>query len=327
MKKIIILVAAFVFGSATLASAQDFLTINPDARTAGMGDASVATSSGEYAIFNNAAASLFDYNRFRVGFSYTPWMNDYKKGYNMYSLGGFFSINQKHSISFGARVYNEPKINSTTAAGTDFPFNPTDENGNPIDDFASFRPLSFSADLAYSFMLGDYVGLAVTGRYVESKYGDLATNSAVGFDVAAYSQIPLDVLLDGAWISVAAKVSDIGFALGDSKYDMPLRANIGAALYAPLTDSHSIEGTVDLGYRFMPSINQSFGLAIGAEYTAMDLISVRAGYHVADDKGYNYTTVGVGIRFMHVNIDASYLAASKDCPWRNTYRIGVGLYF
>lgn len=327
MKKIIILATALILGSATVVSAQDFLTINPDVRTAGMADASVATSGEEFAIFNNAAASLFDYNRFRVGFSYTPWQADVKSGYNMYSLGGFFSINQKHSIAFGARVYNEPKLTPTNVGGTDYPFNPTDENGNPIEGFKSFRPLSFSADLAYSLMIGDYVGLSLTGKYIESKYGDLATNSAVGFDIAAYSQIPLDVLLDGAWISIGAKVADVGFALGKGVYNLPMRANVGAALYAPLTDAHTIQGTVDLGYRFTPAVNRSFGLAIGAEYTAMDLISVRAGYYVADNNGYNYTTVGVGIRFMHIKVDASYLVADKECPWRNTYRVGIGLYF
>ncbi len=326
MKKIIIIAAAFIFGSATIVSAQEFLTINPDVRTSGMGDANVATSSEEYSIFNNAAASLFDYNRFRVGFSYTPWMSDVKSGYNMYSLGGFFSINQKHSIAFGTRIYNEPKLTPTDVGGTDFPFNPTDDNGNPIE-MESFRPLSFSADLAYAFMISKHVGLSVTGRYVQSKYGDLFTNSAVGFDIAAYSQIPLDVMLNDAWISIGAKVADLGFSFGDGTYKLPMRANVGAAIYAPITESHSIQGTVDLGYRFAPSINKSFGFSVGAEYTAMDMISVRAGYHVADADNFNYATFGAGVRFMHIRVDASYLLAGKDSPLRNSYRIGVGLYF
>jgi len=314
-----------LFGSAAV-SAQEFLTINPDARTAGMADATVATSGDAYSVFNNAAASLFDYNRFQIGFSYTPWLNDVKSGYNLYTLGGFYSFNGKHSLAFGTRFYSEPKFE---IGGTgDYPFIPKDENDNPITEgFDSFRPLSVSADVAYAYMVNKWLGVSVTARYVHSSYGDIFSNSAIGFDLAAYAQIPLNRMLDGAWVSAGLKLSDMGFSFGDGDYDLPMRVSAGAALYAPIRDSHTLQGTIDLGYRFMPSTTKTFGMSIGAEYTLMDLLSVRAGYHVADSKGYNYGTVGAGVRFMHIQVDFSYLMAAKECPWRNTYRIGVGLNF
>ena len=150
MKKIFILAIILLSGTAT-ASAQEFLTINPDVRTAGMANASVATTGGAYSVFQNAASSLFSHNLFEVGFSYSPWMRDVKKGYDLMAFGGFYSFNHKHSISFGTRFYREPKLSPDDE---DYPFIPKDENNNPIVGIEAFRPLSVSADLAYSYRIG-----------------------------------------------------------------------------------------------------------------------------------------------------------------------------
>lgn len=324
MKKIILLATALVLSTATL-SAQEFLTINPDVRTAGMANASVATSGGPYSVFNNAASSLFSPNLFEVGFSYSPWMQDVKKGYNLMALGGYYSFNHKHSLAFGTRFYSEPKFSPDAA---DYPFLPKDENNNPIlNGLGSFRPLSLSADLGYGYRVNDYLGVSVTARYIRSSYGDLMTNNAIDFDVAAYARIPLNRMLEGAWVSTGLKVSNFGFSFGDSGYDLPTTVNLGGSLYAPIRDSHTLEASIDMGYRFLPSATKSFGVGIGVEYMLMQILAIRGGYHVADSHGYDYGTVGAGLRFMHIQLDFSYLFASKKCPWRNTYQVGVGLNF
>lgn len=323
MKKIFILAIILLSGTAT-ASAQEFLTINPDVRTAGMANASVATTGGAYSVFQNAASSLFSHNLFEVGFSYSPWMRDVKKGYDLMAFGGFYSFNHKHSISFGTRFYREPKLSPDDE---DYPFIPKDENNNPIVGIEAFRPLSVSADLAYSYRIGRYLGLSVTARYIRSSYGELFTNNALGFDVAAYARIPFNRMLEGAWVSAGAKISDFGFTFDDSNYDLPTKFSVGGSLFAPIRDSHSLEASVDLGYRYSSSENKSFGMGIGVEYVLMQMIAVRGGYHVADSHGYDYGTIGAGLRFMHLELAFSYLFAAKKCPWRNTYQVGVGLYF
>ena len=277
MKKIFILAIILLSGTAA-ASAQEFLTINPDVRTAGMANASVATTGGAYSVFQNAASSLFSHNLFEVGFSYSPWMRDVKKGYDLMAFGGFYSFNHKHSISFGTRFYREPKLSPDDE---DYPFIPKDENNNPIVGIEAFRPLSVSADLAYSYRIGRYLGLSVTARYIRSSYGELFTNNALGFDVAAYARIPFNRMLEGAWVSAGAKISDFGFTFDDSNYDLPTKFSVGGSLFAPIRDSHSLEASVDLGYRYSSSENKSFGMGIGVEYVLMQMIAVRGGYHVA----------------------------------------------
>lgn len=134
-------------------------------------------------------------------------------------------------------------------------------------------------------------------------------------------------MLEGAWVSAGAKISDFGFTFDDSNYDLPTKFSVGGSLFAPIRDSHSLEASVDLGYRYSSSENKSFGMGIGVEYVLMQMIAVRGGYHVADSHGYDYGTIGAGLRFMHLELDFSYLFAAKKCPWRNTYQVGVGLYF
>lgn len=325
MKKYHVLLVAVLALGFSSARAQEFLTINPDVRTAGMGNASIATSGGAYSIFNNAASSLFDQDLFEVGFSYAPWMRDVRSGYDLMAFGGYYSFNQKHSLAFGTRFYREPKISPDSS---DYPFFPTDENNNPLGGtLESFRPLSLSADLAYGYRINRYLGLSLTARYIRSTYGDFLQNDAIDFDLAAYARIPLNRMLEGAWVSTGLKVANVGFALGDSHLDLPTSVSVGGALFAPIRDAHSLEASLDLGYRFSPSLTKSFGMGVGVEYVLMQLLSIRGGYHVADSHGYNYGTVGAGLRFMHVQLDFSWLFAAKECPWRNTYQLGVGLYF
>ena len=104
----------------------------------------------------------------------------------------------------------------------------------------------------------------------------------------------------------------------------PLTAKAGASLFVPFGDAHSLLSTVDLGYRLAPVGMKSLLANVGLEYSLMQLLKFRAGYA---HNTYDYATVGLGLRFMHVQIDASYWAAGQNCPWRNTFRVGVGLEF
>lgn len=98
----------------------------------------------------------------------------------------------------------------------------------------------------------------MTARYIRSSYGELFTNNALGFDVAAYARIPFNRMLEGAWVSAGAKISDFGFTFDDSNYDLPTKFSVGGSLFAPIRDSHrsklrSIWATATLPRRTSPS--------------------------------------------------------------------------
>lgn len=318
MKKIVL--TLYISLLALSVSAQDFAILNPDARTAAMGDATVAATADAYAVYNNAAAPLFEYHTAQVGYVYAPWMPSEQKGSDLMSVAGYIKLGQRHSLSLGGRIFREQKL----SAGGDYPFTPTDENGNPDYKVGELtRPNGKSLELAYGLKVCDKVALALTARYLHYANGLGDKYSAMNFDLALYSQIPLQ-FREGAAVNIGAQVSNGGFSITDNGFSQPLTAKVGASLYAPFRDTHSLLAEVDLGYRFIPAGLKGFIVNVGFEYSLMQLLNFRAGYA---HNLYDYATVGLGLRFMHVQVDASYWAAGSNCPWRNTFRIGVGLEF
>ena len=318
MKKIFLAVAISTI--ALSASAQEFATINPDARTAAMGDATVSATADAYAVYNNAAAPLFDYQSVQVGYTYAPWMSSEKRGSDLMSVAGFVKMGQRHALSFGGRLFREPKF----ATAGDYPFIPTDENGNTDNGVGKFtRPNGKSLEVAYGLKVCEQVALALTARYLHYANGLDDKYSAMNFDLALYSQLPMSYR-DGATLNIGAQISNGGFSMTEGGFVQPLTAKAGVSLYTPFGDSHSLLAAADWGYRIMPVGMRGVLANVGLEYSLMQLLKFRAGYA---HNMYDYATVGLGLRFMHVQVDASYWAAGKNCPWRNTFRVGVGLEF
>ena len=316
MKKIILTLAISII--ALSVSAQDFAIVNPDARSAAMGDVTVSNTADAYAVYNNAAAPLFGYHTAQVGYTYSQWMPSVQKGSDLMSVAGFVKFGQRHSLSIGGRMFREPKISTEG----DYPFTPTDPSGNPINvEFT--RPNGKSLDVAYGVRVHDCVALSLTARYLHFANGLGDKYSAMNFDLALYSQIPMSYH-EGAMLNVGAQLSNAGFSITKNGFNQPLTAKAGVSLFTPFGDEHSLLAAVDLGYRFAPVGMQSLLANVGLEYTLMQLLSLRAGYA---HNLYDYATVGLGLRFMHIQLDASYWASGKNCPWRNTFRVGIGLEF
>ena len=298
MKRLALVISIITLSAATL-RAQEFATVNPDAATAGMANVSTAVSGTMFSVYGNAAAAAFDFERFAAGFSYMPWNGGGAKG-NFYSVAGYYSFDEKNTFEAGTRIYKLPG-----AAGS--------------------RPLEASADVAYARLVHDCAGVAVTAHYLHGSGVSGLNYNALSFDIAAYAQIPTERMAAGSWVAIGAKVADLGFALGNSSCKLPSRASAGAAIYAPIGDSHSLTGSVELGYRFAPK--GSLGTSVGAEYILMNLLSLRAGYHVADKYGLDYGTVGAGVNFMMLRVDFAYTIAEKNSPLRNLYTISAGVNF
>ena len=59
------------------------------------------------------------------------------------------------------------------------------------------------------------------------------------------------------------------------------------------------------------------------------MVSVRGGYHFADEDkgGENYATVGCGLNICNITGDFSWLSADSNSALKNTYRLTVGYRF
>jgi hypothetical protein len=96
--------------SRVISTVAPLLLINSDARSAGMGDAGVATSSDENALYHNAAKMAFNTSQFSGGFSYTPWLQNLVDG--LFIGGGSLvnRIDERSAWGLNLRYFSLGKI-------------------------------------------------------------------------------------------------------------------------------------------------------------------------------------------------------------------------
>jgi len=280
--------------------------VNP--RAAGMGMAAAAVNDNPFGIFGNAAANLFSEKSLGVGYSYNPWTPEMVKGAASHALGAYYNIDGNNGLSFGFRYGNNGK-----AAGV-----------NPAD---------ITVSLAYTRRIVDNFAISLTARYINAnsyKMDDHKAANGVAFDLGFYYNNTIDSFFGSTW-AVGLNVSNLGpeLKLDGLHYTMPAYATLGGSIDMPFSVNHRLMAAVDFGYTFMPSDAASFIASVGAEYNFLRYGIVRAGYHYGDElsMGGSYGTFGLGVKVGPVRVDASYWLAGKDSPVKNTWSVGVGLFF
>lgn len=280
--------------------------VNP--RAAGMGMAAAAVNDNPFGIFGNAAANLFSEKELGAGFSYNPWMSETAEGAASLAVGAYYNIDGNNGISFGFSYGNHGKV-------------------------AGVNPADLTVSLAYTRRIVDNFAISLTARYINAnsyKMDDHKAANGVAFDLGLYYNNTIESFFGSTW-AVGLNVSNLGTELdfGGPQYSMPAYATLGGSIDMPFSVNHRLLAAVDFGYTFMPSDAASFIASVGAEYNFLRYGIVRAGYHYGDElsMGGSYGTVGLGVKVGPVRVDASYWLADKESPVKNTWSVGVGLFF
>lgn len=265
-----------------------------DARSLGMGAVTMATPTGAHALYNNAAMSAFSPFPAAISTSYYG-----QADFDYYGVSGYARCGGKHVVQAGWRQYLR-------------------EHGNRDS----------ALDLGYTLRPSEQWAVGVVGRYMHLKrYEEHA--EALAFDLSAAWQQGVETIGEFSWLRVGAKISNIGGFLEDTPYDLPMNLKVGAALETYFSDVHQLTLGFDAGYYFTPSSVRGFEAALGAEYTLMQLIRLRAGYHLGERKAYypSFGSLGVGISLLHLRVDFAYLLAERESLLHDTYSISFGLDF
>ncbi|MBQ7311463.1 MAG: PorV/PorQ family protein [Alistipes sp.] len=294
---------------ATHAWAQELYDHTPNARTAAMGGASVATQADAFAAFGNAASAAMEYKTVQVAFAYTDFAGEVYRKNRMLSGGGYVRFAQRHALVVGLQFNMEPRIEALDR-----------------------RPGAQRFDLGYGYKVSDRVAIAATARYRRT-YGHLFDDNNYnggGADLAVYSQLPLS-FMEGAKVSLGAKLAfDAPVCPEYDRYG--IAPSVGAGLSLPFTDGHKLDVTAELRYG-ASSREDIFSAKVGAEYSLMRLLYVRAGGNVSRLMYENfgstigYGTIGAGVRFFHLQFDVAYLFGKRNTPLNNAVQISVGLDF
>ena len=339
-----------------------FLTIAPDSRAGGMGDAGVATSPDVYSMHWNPAKFAFIDGEGGVGISYSPWLRNLVPDINIAYLAGYKRLDSKQVLS-ASLLYS--------SLG-DVPF--TDDFGNLE---RTFNPNEFALDAGYSRLFTENLSGGIAFRFIYSNLtggsfaGGVATKPGISFaaDISGYYRTDVSMFNKDGELAFGLNFSNIGakMSYSDSQASdfIPTNMRLGTAYTIDLDNFNKITLTIDISKLLVPTppiysittpdsiisgkdpnvavpvaIFQSFydapggfkeelhelTFSYGLEYWYNNQFAIRGGYfHENETKGNRkYFTAGAGFRLKVFTIDFSYLMPlAQNHPLARTLRFSL----
>ena len=373
IKKILIIgtivIVSFNFGfgqgSGAASIVGNFVTINPDIRSSGMGNANIASTSHPNDIFNNSSKLQSLDKKVNLALNYTPWFYEITSSYGdlyLAALGASYKINENSSVYTALRYFTYGK------------FNNTDDQGNTL---ATFVPYEVAFDVGYLRRLSSKLSIGAAFRLINSQLfvgqfnGQTYTAGqayALNFNFT-YNQRPDQSGLSAGFVlnNIGSKLSytgqnasfipaNLGIGVGynfqldpDNQLNLALDLNkllVPAAPVLNITDTsaqsfnnyrtaiqnYNNQGPFEAlansfsGNNFGNSIKANFGL----EYNYNKIFYARAGYTIQPIEG-NFYTFGLGVKAVNINLNVSYWLTAGNTTFRNplnnTIQFGLNYSF
>ncbi len=342
-----------------ISTAVPFLTITPDARSAGMGDVGVALSPDANATHWNPAKLAFLEKTMGMSLSYSPWLQKLVNDMSIAYLSGYYKISKQEVVAMSLRYFNMGSIQFT------------DMQGRLQQDF---NPREIALDGTYSRKLSKEFSMAITGRFVHSNLAGNFSNGAgnvnatpgnvVAADVSAYYEKKKIIGMIPTTLAFGLNISNIG---GRMTYNNPATADyiptnmrLGTGITAEIDEYNKVTFALDVNKLLVPSppirngqgqivkgknpdrtlVSAMFGsfndapdglreeiqelmFAMGAEYWYKDIFALRGGYfNEHTTKGARkYFTLGLGFRYQKFGIDFAYMMPTvQNHPLADTMR-------
>lgn len=190
MKKIALLLTLFVTGqyvkaqednSRVITTGVPFLLIAADARSAGMADMGVATSSDAFSQQYNPAKFAFSPQKQGFSISYTPYLSSIANDISLGQLTYYNRINERSAFAGSLRFFGLGDIELR-------------ETGDPNEVPREVNPNELSLDGSYSLKLSERFSMAVGGRFIRSALRipdattDVSAATTFAVDIAGYYQ-------------------------------------------------------------------------------------------------------------------------------------------
>jgi len=169
-----------------------FLLVAGDARSAGMADNGVATSTDAYSQQWNPAKYSFSLDKQGFALSYTPYLVELVNDISLGQVNYFNKINDRGAFASSLRFFSLGEIELRESF---------DAQPNVV------KPAEFAVDLSYSQKLSERFSMAVAGRYIRSNLRiptegqSSSAASSFAFDVAGFYQSEETAFtdFDGRW--------------------------------------------------------------------------------------------------------------------------------
>lgn len=280
--------------------AMPFVRIPQDSKAMAMGGAGTAASSA-YASYSNSAAIPYSDDTFDATVGYLGWQPSGSPS-NMINVAGVYNINGKFGVTVGFMY------------GMNDSYEVTDDTGYVT---GSFSPSEIQANIGFGWRFLPWLSIGANVKYLGNTLAEKTSYGAVASDIFLMSGI--------SDFKVALGVSSLGSKVKSASgatFSLPASVTLGAGYDRVFAEKHGLEVLVDMDCYF----SGAFSSSAGAAYTFNDMVSVRGGYHYGGKSVVpSFASVGLGLKFFGVHLDAAYLIASG--PLRNTFSIGLGYSF
>jgi hypothetical protein len=235
----------------TITTALPFMSITPDSRAGGMGDAGTALSPNSTSVYWNTSSLSFSKMKSEVSLSYVPWLRQLTNDIHLSYLSGYVQLNKIHTIGGSLRYFSLGEITFT------------DASGNVIRDD---KPSEFELTGAYAFKLADKLSIGLNGKFAYSNLtGGLTVggvNTKPGVVGAAdlsftyYNDDAKIGKLDGVY-TFAATFNNIGNKVAYSELSqrdfIPMNMKIGNSFKAEFDRYNHVTFAVDLQKLLVPT--------------------------------------------------------------------------
>lgn len=282
------------------AQALPFTAAETDAASLGTAGANIVeTGSVANAAFYNAAAIPFSDSSLDVAAGYTMWT---PSKCNIINAAGAYNLNDKFGFALGFSYGMNPSYDISSGSGS---------------VIGSFKPSDMQLNAGFSYRFLPYLSAGVNVGYASSEI-------AKGH---SYDAVAADVFVMGKFsdFKVALGVSNLGSsvaAASGANFSLPAAVTLGAGYSKVFSQKHGINVLVDADYY----LKEGVAVAAGAGYAFDDMVFVRAGYRYGGNSAVpSYASVGVGVKFFGVKLDAAYLIAAG--AMKNTLAVGLGYSF
>jgi hypothetical protein len=333
-------------GPNVITTSAPFLTISPDARHAGLGEAGVASSADANAAYWNPGKLVHIQNAYGGSLSYTPWLGKIVNDMDIVYLSGFYKLGFEEVIAVSMKYFNMGEV-----------FFRNDQN----QSLGDYNPRDMAIDATYSRLLSKNFSVGLTGRYIysnltgqfQSTTFDAKPGQSVAVDAGVFYTKPLQSARLSQ-LSLGAVISNIGAKISYSDANntnfLPVNLRIGSAFKTELDPFNSITFLLDFNKLMVPTpprrdlqgniisgrdddrplLSGMFGsfsdapdgfreevkeitTSVGIEYWYNAVFAGRLGYfHESEDKGNRkYLTVGLGFRKNNFGLDVAYLAPTN----------------
>jgi len=338
-----------------------FLSINPDGRSGGLGEAGIAISPDAGAIYHNASKLAFIKKNIGFELSHTPWFRSFVDDLSLTYFSAYKRINESQTIGVSLRYFSLGSITFTDVVGS----------GN-------YRPIEWAIDLAYARKLSDKTSVGINLKYALSDlarikgmnrpYGIVQPSQTIAIDLSLYHQNSNATFLNKkstfSWgVALSNMGNKIAYTEDQTKNFIPINLGIGTAIDMHLSKRNNLMFTLDINKLMVPTPDpedptfahrekallsgmlgsftdapggfseelQELMFSIGIEYWYNNLLALRLGYfnEHAFKGNRKYPTAGIGLKHNTLGFNLSYIIPTGKYPnpLDNTLRFQLNFDF